>query len=77
MVASLLDKPPNLGGLCRTCEIFNVEKFVVDSLAVIQEPTFSSLALTAHQWLPMEEVKNCFFFQTQCGTISELVNVFN
>ncbi len=35
LVASLIEKMPNLGGLCRTCEIFNVSTLVVPSIKVI------------------------------------------
>lgn len=34
VVASLIDRIPNLAGLCRTCEIFNAELLVVYSLKV-------------------------------------------
>lgn len=57
LVASLIDKPPNLGGLCRTCEVFSVQEYVVPSLAVLEDQTFNSLSLTAQQWVPVKEVK--------------------
>lgn len=58
VVASLVEKAANLGGLCRTCEAFGVRELVVASRAVLQDHTFTSLALTAHRWLPITEVKN-------------------
>ena len=36
VIASLIDRLPNLGGLCRTCEIFGVGKLTVPSLAVLK-----------------------------------------
>jgi len=32
VIATFVDKLPNLGGLCRTCEIFNAGKLVVADL---------------------------------------------
>ncbi|XP_064094349.1 LOW QUALITY PROTEIN: uncharacterized protein LOC135206784 [Macrobrachium nipponense] len=57
VVASLIDKTPNLGGLCRTCEVFSVKEYVVSSLAIQEDHNFNSLSLTAQQWVPMKEVK--------------------
>lgn len=57
LVASLIDKPTNLGGLCRTCEVFSIEEYIVPSLAVLEDQTFNSLSLTAQQWIPIREVK--------------------
>ncbi|MPC11257.1 putative methyltransferase TARBP1 [Portunus trituberculatus] len=57
VVASLVDKAANLGGLCRTCEAFGVRELVVASRAILQDHTFTSLSLTAHRWLPITEVR--------------------
>ncbi|KAG0724639.1 putative methyltransferase TARBP1 [Chionoecetes opilio] len=57
VVATLVDKAANLGGLCRTCEAFGVRELVVASRAVLHDQTFTSLALTAHRWLPITEVR--------------------
>lgn len=57
VVATLVDKAANLGGLCRSCEAFGVRELVVSSLAVLQDQTFTSLALTAQRWLPIKEVR--------------------
>lgn len=57
MVATLVDKAANLGGLCRSCEAFGVRELVVSSLAVLQDQSFASLALTAQRWLPIREVR--------------------
>jgi tRNA(Leu) C34 or U34 (ribose-2'-O)-methylase TrmL len=56
VIASLVSKAPNLGGLCRTCEIFNAEALVVSSLKIKQDETFKSLAVTSDKWVPMIEV---------------------
>lgn len=39
VVASLIDRLPNLAGLCRTCEIFNASQLVVYSLKVTKHRT--------------------------------------
>uniref|UniRef100_A0A663FCM7 tRNA (guanosine(18)-2'-O)-methyltransferase TARBP1 n=1 Tax=Aquila chrysaetos chrysaetos TaxID=223781 RepID=A0A663FCM7_AQUCH len=57
VVASLIDKPTNLGGLCRTSEIFGASALVVSSLHYIQDKQFQHLSVSAEQWLPLVEVK--------------------
>ncbi|KAM4695404.1 putative methyltransferase TARBP1 [Discoglossus pictus] len=57
VVASLIDKPTNLGGLCRTSEIFGASALVVDSLQHVNDKQFQYLSVTAEQWLPLVEVK--------------------
>ncbi|KAI8910402.1 Alpha/beta knot methyltransferase [Gorgonomyces haynaldii] len=56
IVATLLDKTANLGGLCRTCEIFKAESLVVNSLRVRDDPLFTSTSVTSSKWQPMEQV---------------------
>jgi hypothetical protein len=56
LVASLIDKGTNLGGLCRTCEIFKVREFVIGSLKSMEDKQFQSLAVTAQKWLNIKEV---------------------
>uniref|UniRef100_A0A3Q3SXK3 tRNA (guanosine(18)-2'-O)-methyltransferase TARBP1 n=1 Tax=Mastacembelus armatus TaxID=205130 RepID=A0A3Q3SXK3_9TELE len=57
VVASLIDKPTNLGGLCRTCEIFGASALVLDSLRHISDKHFQSLSVSSELWLPLIEVK--------------------
>ncbi|XP_046884752.1 probable methyltransferase TARBP1 isoform X2 [Hypomesus transpacificus] len=57
VVASLIDKPTNLGGLCRTCEIFGASGLVLDSLRHVSDKQFLSLSVSAELWLPLLEVK--------------------
>ncbi|XP_039995691.1 probable methyltransferase TARBP1 isoform X2 [Xiphias gladius] len=57
VVASLIDKPTNLGGLCRTCEIFGASALVLDSLRHISDKHFQSLSVSSELWLPLLEVK--------------------
>ena len=49
VIASLVDKLPNLGGLTRTGEIFAVEKIVVNSLRCRKEQVFKSVGETGKQ----------------------------
>lgn len=57
VVASLIDKPTNLGGLCRTCEIFGAKALVLDNLRHVNDKQFQVLSVSSELWLPMLEVK--------------------
>ncbi|XP_076022350.1 tRNA (guanosine(18)-2'-O)-methyltransferase TARBP1 [Genypterus blacodes] len=57
VVASLIDKPTNLGGLCRTCEIFGASALVLDNLRHVNDKLFQSLSVSSELWLPLLEVK--------------------
>ncbi|XP_043943041.1 probable methyltransferase TARBP1 [Protopterus annectens] len=57
VVASLLDKLTNVGGLCRTCEIFGASALIVESLHCTADKQFQSLSVSAEHWLPLIEVK--------------------
>ncbi|XP_060047959.1 probable methyltransferase TARBP1 isoform X2 [Erinaceus europaeus] len=57
VVASLIDKSTNLGGLCRTCEVFGASVLVVGNLQCIKDKQFQHLSVSAEQWLPLVEVK--------------------
>ncbi|KAM5235039.1 putative methyltransferase TARBP1 [Ctenodactylus gundi] len=57
VVASLIDKPTNLGGLCRTCEVFGAAALVVGSLRCVGDKQFQRLSVSAEQWLHLMEVK--------------------
>jgi hypothetical protein len=57
VIASLLSRAPNLGGLCRTCEIFGAELLVVaDIQRTRADPQFQSLCVSADNWMPMKGV---------------------
>ncbi|XP_046616037.1 probable methyltransferase TARBP1 isoform X2 [Neodiprion virginianus] len=57
LVASLVEKLPNLGGLSRTCEILGVAEFVMASLNHIEEKDFQSLSVSAEKLITLVEVK--------------------
>jgi len=56
VIASLIDKQPNLGGICRTCEIFNASKLILDDIRVKETTAFKAVSVTSENWMPMEEV---------------------
>ncbi|CAO3587682.1 unnamed protein product [Absidia cylindrospora] len=56
VVASLVDRLPNLAGLCRTCEIFNASLLVVHSLKIKDDPAFTTVSVSSEKWMPMVEV---------------------
>lgn len=55
VVASLLDKLPNLANLTRTCEIFGVRELVIPSKKILKDPDFLNVTVTAEKWLPFVE----------------------
>jgi tRNA guanosine-2'-O-methyltransferase len=57
LVASLIDKVPNLAGLTRTCEIMNVKGLVIGNRQVVKTDEFKTIAVTAEKWLPIYEVQ--------------------
>lgn len=56
IVASLVDKPQNLGGIARTCEIFGVKQLVVSNLKQIEDKEFQVLSVSADKWIKITEV---------------------
>lgn len=57
VVASLIDRIPNLGGLCRTYEVFAVSEFVIGNMRYVDDKQFQTLAVSADKWVPIKEVK--------------------
>ena len=53
MVASLLDRVPNLAGLTRTCEVFKAEALVMADLNVIKQNDFAGISVTAEKHIPL------------------------
>ena len=56
LCAVLVDKIPNLGGLCRTAEIFGVRKLLLGSHRYLSDPVFKSLSVSAEKWVDIEQV---------------------
>jgi len=56
IVATLIDKVPNLAGLARTCEIFNATALVFSSRKFERDPAFQDISVTAEKWVPIWEV---------------------
>lgn len=57
VVASLIDRAPNLGGLCRTCEVFGVTQYVIGNLKYLEDKQFQNLSVSAERWINIIEVK--------------------
>ncbi|GAX85166.1 hypothetical protein CEUSTIGMA_g12584.t1 [Chlamydomonas eustigma] len=57
IVATLVDKLPNLAGLARTCEVFRASLLVLPDIRLAADPAFSAISVTAEQWVPMTEVQ--------------------
>lgn len=56
VVASLIDRVPNLAGLARTCEVFRAASLVFSDKSVIKDSEFSHISVSAEHWVPIEEV---------------------
>ncbi|SMN18785.1 similar to Saccharomyces cerevisiae YDL112W TRM3 2'-O-ribose methyltransferase, catalyzes the ribose methylation of the guanosine nucleotide at position 18 of tRNAs [Maudiozyma saulgeensis] len=56
VLSSLVDKPPNLGGICRLCDVLGVGLLTVQDIRVKNHPQFKNVAVTADKWMPMKEV---------------------
>ncbi|CAK9805252.1 Probable methyltransferase TARBP1 [Anthophora plagiata] len=57
VVACLVSRVPNLGGLARTCEIFNVKELVIANLNQMKEKEFQNLSVSAENWITITETK--------------------
>ncbi|CXI51523.1 rRNA (adenosine-2'-O-)-methyltransferase, putative [Plasmodium berghei] len=57
VIASLIDKVPNLAGLCRTCEIFNVKKLLLSNINIVKDFQFQKISSTANKWMNIQELK--------------------
>lgn len=57
VVASLLDKAPNLAGLARSAEAFGAQALTVADLRLTKTPLFESVSVTAEQWVDVCEVR--------------------
>jgi tRNA G18 (ribose-2'-O)-methylase SpoU len=56
VVATLIDKAPNLAGLARTCEVLGAGALVLGDASVTSDPTFTAISVTAERWVPVMEV---------------------
>ncbi|CAI4224744.1 unnamed protein product [Auanema sp. JU1783] len=57
VVASLIDKPNNLGGLCRTSEIFGVDTLVISDKLLLQDAGFKALSMASENWQNIDAKK--------------------
>ncbi|XP_038975509.1 uncharacterized protein LOC103710780 [Phoenix dactylifera] len=59
LVASLLDRIPNLAGLARTCEVFKAAGLAIADASILQDKQFQLISVTAEKWVPIIEVPIC------------------
>ncbi|KAF3928926.1 hypothetical protein AA313_de0205096 [Arthrobotrys entomopaga] len=58
VIASLVDNKYNLGGICRVCELSGVKTlYMSNKAAVFKSKEFTSVSISAENWLPIEETK--------------------
>ncbi|KAK6935086.1 tRNA/rRNA methyltransferase, SpoU type, partial [Dillenia turbinata] len=57
LVASFLDRIPNLAGLARTCEVvFKATGLAVADANIVHDKQFQLISVTAEKWVPIIEV---------------------
>ncbi|KAK4802524.1 hypothetical protein SAY86_000727 [Trapa natans] len=56
LVASLIDRIPNLAGLARTCEVFKASGLAISDVNVTRDKQFQLISVTAEKWVPIIEV---------------------
>ncbi|EGV62985.1 tRNA (guanine) methyltransferase [Yamadazyma tenuis] len=56
VVSSLVDKPPNLGGICRLCDVLGAGLLTLHDISIKDHNEFRNVAVTADHWMPMIEV---------------------
>ncbi|GAB2273232.1 hypothetical protein Dimus_008033 [Dionaea muscipula] len=56
VVASLIDRIPNLAGLARTCEVFKATGLAIADASVLHDNQFQLISVTAEKWIPILEV---------------------
>ena len=59
VVASLIDKAPNLGGLTRTCEIFNIGALTIPNESILKDTAFLRAAASGEKWTPILSIPPC------------------
>ena len=59
VVGSLIDKAPNLGGLTRTCEIFNIGALTIPNESFLKDIGFLRAAASGEKWTPLLSVPPC------------------
>ncbi|ODV96886.1 hypothetical protein PACTADRAFT_1473 [Pachysolen tannophilus NRRL Y-2460] len=57
VIASLVDKIPNLGSICRVCDCLGVGRLTMNDLKIVRHPQFRNVAVTSDKWMPIEEVQ--------------------
>ncbi|XP_018573057.1 probable methyltransferase TARBP1 [Anoplophora glabripennis] len=57
LIASLIDKSTNLGGLSRTCEVFGIKQLVLNDIKILSNKEFKSLSMSSEDWVNAVEVK--------------------
>lgn len=57
VIASLLDRIPNMAGLCRTAEIFAAAALVLPDSKVVESKDFQTVCMTSDRWIDLSEVQ--------------------
>lgn len=57
VIATFVDKVPNLAGLARTSEIFSISALYVPNVKVLKDKEFQNISVSAESWLPVKQLK--------------------
>ncbi|GAM18654.1 hypothetical protein SAMD00019534_018290 [Acytostelium subglobosum LB1] len=56
VVGTFIENTPNIAGLIRTSEIFNVTEVAIPNIKLLQDPQFQRVSVAADKWVPISEV---------------------
>ncbi|KAL3619436.1 hypothetical protein CASFOL_037006 [Castilleja foliolosa] len=56
LLASLVDRIPNLAGLARSCEVFRAAGLAIADKNILNDKQFQLISVTAEKWVPIVEV---------------------
>lgn len=56
IVASLLDRIPNMAALCRTAEVLGADELILADVSVCASKDFQSVCMTSDRWIPTSQV---------------------
>eukprot|EP01133_Synstelium_polycarpum_P007349 gene7349-8562_t len=56
VVGTFIENTPNIAGLIRTAEIFNMAEVAIPNIKLLVDPQFQRVSVAAEKWVPITEV---------------------